>query len=110
MEVDEVSSHVPVLKHLLGSTTITKRREELIIFIQPHIIMGEDDLIDANVDHTRRTIVAKDAAPFSFPPRPVEPSAQKPEGGSTYFELDGTEIRRPTIQEMPKGAKIRPLQ
>lgn len=38
---------VPVLKHLFGSTTKSKERRELMIFVQPHILADGVDHLDA---------------------------------------------------------------
>jgi general secretion pathway protein D len=102
--------HIPILKHLLGATKIQEEREELMIFIQPHIIIGDEDLIDSNIDESRRTLIAKDAAKFANPPPPVTPDGTKPRGGTPYFDLDGTEVRRPTVEYMPPEAEVRPIK
>jgi type II secretory pathway component GspD/PulD (secretin) len=36
--------HIPILKHLFGSTDQKQQRKELVIFLQPHIINDEDTL------------------------------------------------------------------
>ncbi|MEM7147467.1 MAG: secretin N-terminal domain-containing protein [Verrucomicrobiota bacterium] len=106
--------HVPILKHLLGSTKVQEEREELMIFIQPHIIIGDEDLIDSNIDESRRTVIAQDVATFANPPPPVDPEGTpqkgQPRGGTSYYDTDGTEVRRPTVEYMPPESDIRPLK
>ncbi|MEM8955857.1 MAG: secretin N-terminal domain-containing protein [Verrucomicrobiota bacterium] len=105
--------HVPILKHLLGSTKVQEEREELMIFIQPHIIIGDEDLIDSNIDESRRTLIAEDVARFANPPPPVDPEGtqtKRPRGGTSYYDPDGTEVRRPTVEYMPPESDIRPLK
>jgi general secretion pathway protein D len=40
--------HVPVLGFLFGNKTVTRSRSELIIFMTPHVILDESDLIEAS--------------------------------------------------------------
>ena len=54
-------SRIPGLRHLLGTTVQAKDRRELLIFIQPTIIESTEDLIDANIEETNRTVVGQNA-------------------------------------------------
>ncbi|MEQ1947362.1 MAG: type II secretion system secretin GspD [Bryobacteraceae bacterium] len=40
--------HIPVLGALFGTKTYNKNRSELIIFMTPHVILDESDLVDAS--------------------------------------------------------------
>ncbi len=59
--------HVPVLKHLVSTTSKTKNRDELLIFIQPKIVDTEEDLIGANLDELGRANLTPDALEFAVP-------------------------------------------
>jgi general secretion pathway protein D len=102
--------HIPILKHLLGSTKIQEEREELMIFIQPHIIIGDEDLIDSNIDESRRTIIAQDISDFANPPPPIDPMGTDARPGDAYYDVDGTEVRRPTVEYMPAEGAYRPVK
>jgi len=67
-------SKVPLLKHMTGSTSTSKNRRELLIFIQPHIIEGSNDLIDANIDKISRTYVGQSALDVAKPTAKVDPA------------------------------------
>ena len=54
-------SRIPGIKRLLGSTSKQKNRNELLIFIQPHIIETTDDLVEKNIKEIRNTIVGDKA-------------------------------------------------
>lgn len=95
--------HVPVLKHLFGSTSRTVNRSELLIFLQPHIINGESDLIDANVDLTRRSEVANKALDFGLAPPAVEPTGARGDVIADEIAMQAAweeEIRRKRQAEM----------
>lgn len=55
------ASRIPGLRHLTGTTVQETDRSELLIFIQPIIIEDTDDLIDANIEETNRTVVGEAA-------------------------------------------------
>ena len=56
-----IISRIPGLKRLLGSTSKQKNRNELLIFLQPHIIETTDDLVEKNIKEIRNTIVGDEA-------------------------------------------------
>ena len=55
-----VVTRIPLLKHLTGRTANTLSRQELLIFIQPHIISGDDDMVDYHMEATRHSAVTDD--------------------------------------------------
>ena len=66
-------SKVPVIKRLTGSTNIQKQRRELLIFLQPHIIEGSNDLIDANIEKVSPTFIGEEALEQGKPEPEVSP-------------------------------------
>jgi type II secretory pathway component GspD/PulD (secretin) len=56
-----IFSRIPGIKRLLGSTSKQKNRNELLIFLQPHIIETTDDLVEKNIKEIRNTIVGDEA-------------------------------------------------
>lgn len=57
--------HVPLLKHLFGSNEKEKNRQELLIFIQPHIVNDATDLVNANLEQTENNRVTRSALEFN---------------------------------------------
>ena len=64
---------IPVLGRLFGTHKDGKTRQELLIFIQPHIITNDEDLADANHDAVMRTELGEDALDFALPELPPRP-------------------------------------
>ena len=58
-------TRIPLLKHLTGSTGKASNRQELLIFIQPHIVNGEEDLAESNADTYDRTELAENVLDFA---------------------------------------------
>lgn len=58
---------IPILKHLFTNTDKEARREELLIFIQPHIIKSSDRLDGPNEIEARRSDVFNEAVEFANP-------------------------------------------
>ncbi len=58
---------IPILKHLFTNTDKEARREELLIFIQPHIIKSSDRLDGPNEIEARRSDVFNEAVDFANP-------------------------------------------
>ncbi|CAN5766055.1 N/A [soil metagenome] len=58
---------VPVLKHLFGSTTKSKERRELIIFVQPRILPDGESQIDAQMDITSQAQSYRPIKDFAEP-------------------------------------------
>lgn len=58
---------IPVLKHAFSNTRDVKRRNELLIFIQPQIVNTEEELIQTNVDEVNRTERGEEAVEFAVP-------------------------------------------
>jgi len=59
--------HIPILKHLFGTTVDKKQLDELLIFIQPQIVDSEERLVDTNVREIRRTEGGEEAVEFAVP-------------------------------------------
>lgn len=53
--------HIPILKHLFGSTDRKKQRKELVIFLQPHIINDEETLGLGGGDMGQRTEISAES-------------------------------------------------
>ena len=49
--------NIPLLKHLAGSKSDAVNRQELLIFIEPHIVQDGADMADANYDLIESTEV-----------------------------------------------------
>ncbi|MEO0446175.1 MAG: secretin N-terminal domain-containing protein [Verrucomicrobiota bacterium] len=58
-------TRVPVLRHLTGSTAKELNRQELLIFIQPHIVNDDRDLAFAQEDSLSRSRMTPEALQFS---------------------------------------------
>jgi general secretion pathway protein D len=58
---------IPILKHLFGTTEKGSTREELLIFIQPHIIKSTDSLDGPNRIESGRSNLYQEANAFSSP-------------------------------------------
>jgi general secretion pathway protein D len=58
---------VPIIKHLFGTTNKTKTREELLIFLQPHIISSTDPLDKPNRIERGRSSILDDTIQFGVP-------------------------------------------
>ena len=58
---------IPLLKHLFGTTEKNKTREELLIFIQPHIINPGDHLNTPNRIEAGRTSIMDETLNFGAP-------------------------------------------
>ena len=59
--------HIPILKHIFGTTVDKKQLDELLIFIQPQIVDSEERLVDTNVREIRRTEGGEEAVEFAVP-------------------------------------------
>ena len=59
--------HIPVLGHLFGTTSKENIREELLIFIQPHIIASGDSLDTPNHIEASRTNLFHESMQFAEP-------------------------------------------
>jgi Flp pilus assembly secretin CpaC len=60
-------ARIPIIKNLFGSTKKEDSRKELMIFIQPSIIRGPEDLIESNSREIQRTKVGAEAMTFANP-------------------------------------------
>lgn len=58
---------IPIIKNLFGTTTIENKREELLIFIQPHIIKNDDSGDNPNAIESERSALFKETMDFSTP-------------------------------------------
>lgn len=58
---------IPIIKNLFGTTTIENKREELLIFIQPHIIKNDDSGVNPNTIESERSALFKETMEFGTP-------------------------------------------
>jgi type II secretory pathway component GspD/PulD (secretin) len=58
---------IPIIKHLFNNTNRESKREELLIFIQPHIIKSNDRLDGPNEIEARRSDLFHESMDFSNP-------------------------------------------
>lgn len=58
---------IPIVKHLFGTTEKSSTREELLIFIQPHIMKATDNLDGPNRIENGRSNLYEEALEFSSP-------------------------------------------
>ena len=77
--------HVPLLKHLFGETTKETNRQELLIFIQPHIINNTSDLVQANLEQTETNRVTRSALEFGKKRPETVPTGAKRRGIFSKF-------------------------
>jgi type II secretion system protein D len=73
---------IPLLGKMLGSTDKSTSREEMLIFIQPHIIDGTNHRTPTNLERGRSDILDKTLAfaeptPETLRAKPVKPEPQK---------------------------------
>ncbi len=59
---------IPLLKNLFTNTNRESKRQELLIFIQPHIIKSQDRLDSPNEIEARRTDLFHESMDFANPP------------------------------------------
>jgi len=64
---------VPLLKHLFSAQSKESTREELLIFIQPHIVKSNDRLDTPNDIEAGRTHIFQESVDFANPP-PQQPN------------------------------------
>ena len=64
---------IPIIGRVLGSTDRTTSREELLIFLQPHIVPTSQSPIGTNDLERNRTKLVDEALEFADPH--LEPSA-----------------------------------
>lgn len=58
---------IPILGHLFGTTQDQTTRDELLIFIQPHIVRADDDLNTPNNIESGRSMIYDEAMQFGSP-------------------------------------------
>ena len=75
--------HVPLLKHLFGSNSKDRDRQELLIFIQPHIVNDSTDLVNANLELTENNQVTRSSMEFGQRDSGADQSSQKPTDAAT---------------------------
>lgn len=61
---------IPVIKHLFSAQSKEAIREELLIFIQPHIVRSTDPLDAPNHIEANRTNIFQESIDFANPPPP----------------------------------------
>ena len=59
--------HIPIIKHLFGTTEDKKKREELLIFIQPRILDNSEQTLAENVKEVGRIDGGEDVVEFAVP-------------------------------------------
>ncbi len=69
---------IPIIKNILGSTSKSVGRRELLIFLQPTIIETTDDLVEKNIKEIRETLVGEEA---------IDAASPKPEMDSDLFPM-----------------------
>ncbi|MFO1440292.1 MAG: secretin N-terminal domain-containing protein [Verrucomicrobiaceae bacterium] len=72
---------IPIVKHLFGATEKSSTREELLIFIQPHIMKSTDSLDGPNRIENGRSNLYEEALEFSSPRLQNIPKAVPYRGG-----------------------------
>jgi type II secretory pathway component GspD/PulD (secretin) len=79
-----VVSRIPYLGNLFKSTKKERKRTELLVFIQPTVVEGNDEIRGASLNEDLRTDIGADAFEAFPPPRnpvaPVPPPAPRPQG------------------------------
>ncbi|MDB6005414.1 MAG: hypothetical protein JWR15_2401 [Prosthecobacter sp.] len=60
-------SRIPILGHLFGTTQNQTTRDELLIFIQPHIVRADDDLNTPNNIESGRSKIYDESMQFGSP-------------------------------------------
>lgn len=83
---------IPLIKHLFGTTKEDKRREELMIFIQPRILDTNEQLIAENVNEVRRIPRGEEIVEFAVP----EYKELKAQAEAEQSALDRPVRKRPT--------------
>ena len=79
-----VVSRIPYLGNLFKSTKKERNRTELLVFIQPTVVEGNDEIRGASLNEDLRTEIGADAFE-AFPPSrnplaPVPPPTPRPSG------------------------------
>ena len=98
-----IFSRIPGIKRLLGSTSKQKNRNELLIFLQPHIIETTDDLVEKNIKEIRNTIVGDEAidAARSEPEQDpaLYPKAQEGKNNAIPQNLNKVPLRKFNLRQ-----------
>jgi type II secretion system protein D len=103
--------NIPIIGRIFGTTDYSEQRRELLVFMQPHIIDDVSDLVDANVDLTRRTNVAPEALDYALPDPPLMPTELRPESeagsdaATLQRALEEEQIRRKREAEAAAAEK-----
>ncbi|MFP6872472.1 MAG: secretin N-terminal domain-containing protein [Verrucomicrobiales bacterium] len=113
-----ILSRIPGIKRLLGSTSKQKNRNELLIFLQPHIIETTDDLVEKNIMEIRNTIVGDKALSAARPDLELDSSLfpmknEKKLFGRRKKEHDPNfEAPAPPVEEpaLPEHAPVPPAK
>lgn len=58
---------IPLIKNLFGTTTAESKREELLIFIQPHIMKNDESGDNPNAIESERSALFKETMQFGVP-------------------------------------------
>lgn len=58
---------IPLIKNLFGTTTAESKREELLIFIQPHIMKSDESGDNPNAIESERSALFKETMEFGAP-------------------------------------------
>jgi len=91
--------NIPLLGRAFSTTTDRKNRQELLVFIQPHIIETESDLYEANLDRIDRMTNPHDALEFAVPGyQDIEPLPSWERPGGDLDKVDGGKQPSPERQ------------
>ncbi len=84
-----IIARIPIIRNLFGTTTKSDDRKELLIFMQPSIIQGPDDMIDVNGQELSRTMVGPDAMKFARPEADISDVLLPTEKGTVPYDSAG---------------------
>jgi general secretion pathway protein D len=82
-------ARIPIIRNLLGNTTKKDTRRELLIFIQPNIMAGPDDMIEINSKEIARTAVGPHAERFARPEVDMSGTVMPTANGNIPFDSAG---------------------
>lgn len=72
---------IPIIKHLFGSTSKSKSRKELMIFVQPRILASGEAHVQEQADWNRKNLSYDPTLHFAQPQDPVPLDALPPSDG-----------------------------
>lgn len=91
---------IPVIKHLFGSTTNSKERREMMIFIQPRILPDSTSHMLEQARFGDHSISFEEAARFADMPEDVPPKAfSADERANAMIHSNGESLARPPVEK-----------